>query len=203
MACSPGPFLICDLRPDWNRRPYVTFWRPKNANYAYPLVWAGDYTEAEVMAAGSYYTTVEDGKLIRFPILRSLVEPMSEAPDRGHIDGDTGPVVRNNASTRAALRKLAYTAAISAFAKDMESKPRKPRKLTRLERLTLGRLAQLHVTYPAQRCGFHASSLGASKAAACRRMEADGFVEIERQAENCFRYALTDAGEKAMEGSAA
>ena len=77
------------------------------------------------------------------------------------------------------------------------------RKLTRLERATLARLAELHTKYPAQNYGFHASSLGPSKAAACRRMEADGFVEIQRQAENCFRYALTDAGEKAMEGSAA
>lgn len=117
-ASKPGPFLICDLRPEWNWRPYVSFWRPKNANYAYPLVWAGDYTEDEVMAAGRYYTTVEDGKLIRFPILRSVVEPMAIAPDRGHIDGDTGPVIRNDARTRAKLRKLAYAAAILAFAKE-------------------------------------------------------------------------------------
>ena len=114
-----GPFLICDLRPDWNWRPYVTFWRPNNANYAYPLVWSGDYSEAEVMKGGSYYTTVEDGELIRFPILRSLVEPMAVEPERGHIDGDTGPVVWNTPETRDQLRKLAYERAISAFACEM------------------------------------------------------------------------------------
>lgn len=111
-----GPFLICDLRPEWSWRPYVTFWRPNNANYAYPLVWSGDYAEAEVMRGGGYYTTVESGILIRFPILRSLVEPMAVAPERGHIDGDTGPVVLQNPETCAKLRELAYHPAILAFA---------------------------------------------------------------------------------------
>ncbi|MBX5021181.1 hypothetical protein [Rhizobium lentis] len=111
-----GPFLICDLRPEWSWRPYVTFWRPNNGNYAYPLVWAGDYAEDEVMKGGSYYTTVEGRILIRFPILRSLVEPMAVAPDRGLIDGDTGPVVRNNPGNCAKLRELAYRQALLAFA---------------------------------------------------------------------------------------
>ncbi|HEV7319439.1 MAG TPA: hypothetical protein VGO04_12625 [Ensifer sp.] len=112
-----GPLLICDLRPEWNWRPYVTFWRPNNANYAYPLAWAGDYTEAEVMAAGSYYTIFEGGSLIRFPILRSLVEPLAVAPEPGHIDGDAGPVVRQNPINCEMLRELAYRPAIVAFAK--------------------------------------------------------------------------------------
>jgi hypothetical protein len=113
-----GPFLICDLRSEWNWRPYVTFWRPNNANYAYPLVWSGDYTEAEVMKGGSYYTTVEGGVLVRFPVLRSLVEPMAVQPDRGHIDGDTGPVVLNNPVNCEKLRELAYQAALLAVAKE-------------------------------------------------------------------------------------
>ncbi len=112
-----GPFLICDLRPEWRWRPYVSFWRPNNANYAYPLVWSGDYTEEQVMKGGSYYTTVEDGALIRFPVLRSLVEPMAVAPDRGHIDDDTGPVVWQTSENCARLRELAYLPAIEAFAR--------------------------------------------------------------------------------------
>lgn len=111
-----GPFLICDLRPEWNWRPYVTFWRPKNANYSYPLVWSGDYTEAEVIKGGSYYTTVEDGVLIRFPILRTSVEPMAVAPEHGHIDGDTGPVVWQSPENCTRLRELAYQPALLAFA---------------------------------------------------------------------------------------
>ncbi len=111
-----GPFLICDLRPEWSWRPYVTFWRPNNANYAYPLAWSGDYTAEQVMKGGSYYTTVEGGVLIRFPVLRSLVEPMAVAPERGQIDGDTGPVVRQTPENCVRLRDLAYQSALAAFA---------------------------------------------------------------------------------------
>ena len=100
--------LICDLRPEWNWRPYVTFWRPNNANYAYPLVWAGDYTEAEVIAGGDYYTTIEDGQLIRFPVERRIVEAMATAPEPGHIDNDTGPVVRQTPENCEALRSAAF-----------------------------------------------------------------------------------------------
>lgn len=114
---TPGPFLICDLRPEWASKPYVTFWRPKNANYAYPLSWAGDYTEAEVIDGGSYYTTYEAGHLIRFPIERSAVEPLAVDPAAGVIDGDAGPVVRNNLTLRRKLRKLAYAPALAAIAK--------------------------------------------------------------------------------------
>ena len=103
-----GPFLICDLRTEWKWRPYITFWRPNNANYAYPLVWAGDYTESQVIEGGSYYTTVEGVALIRFAVEREVAEAMSTAPHPGHIDGDTGPVVLNNAENRRKLRAAAY-----------------------------------------------------------------------------------------------
>lgn len=111
---NQGPFLICDLRKEWNSRPYVTFWRPNNANYAYPLVWAGDYTEQDALEGGAYYTTIEDGALIRFPISRALVEPMAVEPNPGVIDGDTGPVIRNTPTMRAKLRALAYPPALAA-----------------------------------------------------------------------------------------
>lgn len=119
-----GPFLICDLRPDWNWRPYVTFWRPNNANYAYPLSWSGDYTEAEVMAGGSYYTTFEDGKLIRFPVARSVVEAMATTPRPGDIDGDTGPVVRQTDETKRKLMALAYPPALEAVRAHMHPRDR-------------------------------------------------------------------------------
>lgn len=65
--------------------------------------------------------------------------------------------------------------------------------LTRLERKTLERLSGLHSKYP-KTDGFLPGSLGASCAAACRRMERTGYVRIDRIADNCFRYALTDTG---------
>lgn len=105
----PGPFLICDLRAEWSWRPYVTFWRPNNANYAYPLSWAGDYTESQVIEGGRYYTTKEGGRsLIRFAVERRIAEAMATAPQRGHIDGDTGPVVLNTADNRRKLRAAAF-----------------------------------------------------------------------------------------------
>lgn len=114
---TPGPFLICDLRPEWASRPYVTFWRPKNANYAYPLSWAGDYSEAEVMEGGTYYAAYEAGHLIRFPVERSDVEALAVDPAPGIIDGDAGPVIRNTAAMHRTLRKLAYAPALAALAK--------------------------------------------------------------------------------------
>lgn len=108
-----GPLLICDLRKEWNGRPYVTFWRPNDANYAYPLVWAGDYTEQQALEGGSYYTTFEDGILVRFPISRSVVEALAVQPKPGIIDGDTGPVVRNTRTMRNKLRSLAFAPAVS------------------------------------------------------------------------------------------
>jgi hypothetical protein len=113
-ALEAGPFLICDLRPDWNWRPYVTFWRPNNANYAYPLAWAGDYTEADVMAAGHYHTTFEGDLLIRFPVLRSLIEAIAIDPKPGVIDGNVGPVIRNTIPLRRKLREIAYAPALDA-----------------------------------------------------------------------------------------
>lgn len=68
--------------------------------------------------------------------------------------------------------------------------------LTRLERATLSRIAELHQKYPANTIGFHAGHFGKSKAAAARRLERTGFVAIDRQAGNCFRYSLTEAGKE-------
>lgn len=115
MSKERGPFLICDLRPEWNSRPYVTFWRAKNANYAYPLIWAGDYTEGAVVTGGGYYRTLENDRLIRFPIERALVETLAVPPEPGIIDGDAGPVVPNTAAIRRKLRKLAFSPVTAAL----------------------------------------------------------------------------------------
>lgn len=114
-AHTPGPFVICDLRPEWKYKPYVSFWRPKDAGYAYPLVWAGEYSGEHVLNGGRYYTAYEGGELSRFPVERSLVEALSEAPAPKEIDGDVGPVVRNTAALRRKLRKLAYAPALAAM----------------------------------------------------------------------------------------
>lgn len=101
-------FLICDLRDEWKWCGYITFWRPNNSNYAYPLVWAGDYAKADVDAKAHYYTERQGKILKRFAVPRAIAEAISEAPERGLIDGDTGPVVRNTADNRRKLREAAY-----------------------------------------------------------------------------------------------
>lgn len=111
-ATMSGPFVICDLRPEWRRKPYVTFWRPDNAGYAYPLVWAGDYSEATILAAPRYYASFEAGQLIRFPVERLAAEALGVAPDPHEIDGGAGPVIPNNAAMRKALRKLVFAPAL-------------------------------------------------------------------------------------------
>lgn len=101
-------YLICDLRTEWKGKPYITFWRPNNANYAYPLSWAGDYTKATVDAAARYYTEMDGRTVLRFAVARGVAEAIAEAPEPGHIDGDKGPVVRNSGANRRVLRKAAY-----------------------------------------------------------------------------------------------
>lgn len=104
-------FLICDLREEWKWRPYITFWRPNNANYAYPLSWSGDYPRATVDENAHYYTEKRGRVLIRFAVPRDVAEGISEAPDPGAIDGDAGPVVRNTSINQQLLRKAAYVPA--------------------------------------------------------------------------------------------
>lgn len=101
-------YLICDLRKDWNWRPYVTFWRPNNSNYAYPLSWSGDYSKETVDEGANYYTEKDGRSFIRFAVPREVAEKIAENPRPGDIDGDTGPVVRNTDENRRILRKAAY-----------------------------------------------------------------------------------------------
>lgn len=101
-------FYICDLRKDWSRHRYITFWRPNNANYAWPLVWAGKYDQALVDEKADYYC-VEDGRTFRrFPVPCDIVEALGVQPEPGDIDGNTGPVVLNTKANREKLRKAMY-----------------------------------------------------------------------------------------------
>lgn len=101
-------FYICDLRKDWRRHRYITFWRPANANYAWPLSWAGKYDQATVDVHGSYYCVQEGRTFIRFPVPTAIVEALGVQPQAGDIDGNTGPVVLNTKQNRAILRAALY-----------------------------------------------------------------------------------------------
>ena len=99
-----GPFYICDLRPEWSKQWAVTFWRPANAGYAYPLSWSGKYDRETVMERGAYYHQREGGKLTRFPVPCSVADALATEPPRGMIEDDAGPIVRNTKEHRAKLR---------------------------------------------------------------------------------------------------
>lgn len=109
-------FYIIDMRPEWSRKPYITVWRPDDAGYAYPLSWGGKYSKETVDAAPGYYCNrgaCASGqprkRLTRFPVPCDVVEALAiPKPTPRIIDGDTGPVLVNDAKTRAALRKAKY-----------------------------------------------------------------------------------------------
>ncbi|MET4636195.1 hypothetical protein [Kaistia defluvii] len=96
-------YYVADFRPEWRGKRYVTFWRPKNAGYAFPLPWAGRYTRAEIENGGGYYTKREGRRYVRCAIRCSIVEAMGVAPEAGDIDGDVGLVVLKTAANRKAL----------------------------------------------------------------------------------------------------
>lgn len=101
-------FFIVDLRNEWAKRPLITFWRPDNAGYCYPLSWAGIYSRESVEQGGTYYTLFSGRHLVRFAAPRHIVEKLGANPPPRLIDGDAGPVLFNVASVRAHLRRSAF-----------------------------------------------------------------------------------------------
>lgn len=104
-----GPYVIVDVRSSFSGNPYITFWRPNDAGYAYPLSWAGDYTAEQLAENADYYMEHgSGGSMIRFPVLRSIAEKFGIKPAPGMVDGDAGPVVRNIKKNRATLELLRW-----------------------------------------------------------------------------------------------
>jgi hypothetical protein len=97
-------YYICDMRPEWLTKPYVSFWRPDDAGYAYPLSWAGKYTLERIRDQTDYYYCRNTRSFTRFPILCSKVERFASAPAPKTVDGDAGPVLYMSKTMRAALR---------------------------------------------------------------------------------------------------
>jgi len=88
-------FYIVSVVHTERRHSYVTFWRPKNSGYCWPLSWAGRYDEATVRGALSYYNDGENN----IAVDAATVDNLAQKPATGKIDGDAGPVVANNAAT--------------------------------------------------------------------------------------------------------
>ncbi|MCD0415669.1 hypothetical protein LOC51_00445 [Rubrivivax sp. JA1024] len=97
MPDSDERYYICDLREEWRGKPCVTFWRPDNAGYAYPLPWSGQYTLNQLVAEPGYYWGKPFERpraaFIRFPVPCRIVDQLGSAPTPGLVDGDVGPIV--------------------------------------------------------------------------------------------------------------
>lgn len=115
-------FFIVEVRPCFRGNPYVTFWRPGNAGYCYPLPWAGRYNREEIEARPSYYAATEGGMYTRFPVPCEAVESLGVRPKPRVIDGNVGPVLRNDETIRETLRKARWIPAAAGSAR--------PRRLT-------------------------------------------------------------------------
>ncbi|WP_426110976.1 hypothetical protein [Massilia sp. PWRC2] len=84
-------FYVVSVKHTQREQPYITFWRPDNKGYAWPLSWAGQYSEAEVAADLEYYHNGYDSFAIPCALMDSLAVP----PALGTIDNNAGPVVMN------------------------------------------------------------------------------------------------------------
>lgn len=115
-------YYICDLRPEWRGKPCVTFWRPENAGYAFPLPWSGKYTLAEIVSNPGYYWERPYGKpkaaYIRFPIACGVVDQYGAEPTLGLIDGNVGPIVWKTTRIVRALRDAMLPLPTPAVASD-------------------------------------------------------------------------------------
>ncbi len=110
-------YYVVDLRREFGGR-YVTFWRPNNANYAYPLAWSGKYSLSELRPG---YHDVKNGKaFIRFAVPCEVVEKMSCLSSPGDIDGGVYRIVVNDANNRRKLRakRFDFAKALSTLTPD-------------------------------------------------------------------------------------
>jgi hypothetical protein len=84
-------FVIVSVK--WTKRDsrYITFWRPDNAGYAYPVPWMGLYSREQVESNLAYY----NNGTFTIAVPAATLEGMTEDPRPGEIDNDAGPVVLN------------------------------------------------------------------------------------------------------------
>jgi len=83
-------FLVVNLSHARSDQYYVTFWRPENSGYAYPLDWAGLYPRSVIEASLDYYHSGSNVAVKAQGVLPLLLDPL-----KGYVDGDAGPVVPN------------------------------------------------------------------------------------------------------------
>ena len=71
---------------------YITVWRPSDCGYAWPLSWAGKYSEDAVKGHLDYYHNGHSSIAIPSEVVDALAVPVLP----GTVDNDAGPVVMNS-----------------------------------------------------------------------------------------------------------
>lgn len=84
-------FYVISVTHTNREHQYITVWRPDNKGYAWPLSWAGRYTEQQILESLDYY---HNGENVAVP--RHVLDGMAVQPTPGTVDNDAGPVVLNN-----------------------------------------------------------------------------------------------------------
>lgn len=96
---SEDLFYVVNLNHHTRGGRHIAFWGPDDAGYRAPLPWSGKYTRAQIESHLDYYHTGDADIAVRC----DAVEALGEAPAKGQIDGDVGPVVLNTEKNWKAL----------------------------------------------------------------------------------------------------
>lgn len=85
-------FYIVSVQHTRRRDRYITFWRPNDRGYAYPLSWAGKYGRDTILGNLDYYHQGTD----TLAVDAGAIEKIAVDPKPDTIDGNAGPVVLNS-----------------------------------------------------------------------------------------------------------
>jgi len=104
---------------------YVAVWRPDCSGYAWPLSWAGKYPEEEVRKDLDYFN---DG-CVNIAVPCEVLDAMAVVPEKGWIDNDAGPVVRNIRENWKRMLESVIAPTKHQSWPEYPRAPRKPRKI--------------------------------------------------------------------------
>lgn len=85
-------FYIVSVKHTRRDSLYITVWRPNDCGYAWPLSWAGKYSEGAVTEYLDYYHNGHSSIAVPSEVVDALAVPVIP----GTVDNDAGPVVMNN-----------------------------------------------------------------------------------------------------------
>lgn len=98
-AATPDQFYVVNLSHHNRQSPYITFWRPDDKGYAWPLSWAGRYPREAIVASLDYYHNGHSN----IAVACAAADALAVAPSPGTVDGNKGPVVLNTQANWRAL----------------------------------------------------------------------------------------------------